>query len=172
MAISLGKRVHEALTKFISDEFGVSYTYFSMYILLKDMGLAGCAAWVLVRSQEKIVNTVELCDYICYRGAKVRFQPLPAPKQDWRAPLHIFEEMMRLEQKGASVLAVIYESAIADKDYPSQNFLLELIVKQTKREMSLIKILERLRRMQSTDIGVLTFDSELRQMALEKLTDS
>jgi ferritin len=139
-----------------------------MYILLKDMGLAGCATWMLAKSQGKTAQTVELCDYICYRGAKIRLQPIPAPKQDWRAPLHIFEEIIRLEQKSAASLATIYEAAVADKDYPSQHFLMQFISKQMKREMSITKILERLRRMQATDIGVLTFDRELQQMAAEE----
>ncbi|MDR1334926.1 MAG: hypothetical protein LBJ19_01465 [Holosporaceae bacterium] len=168
MATTLGKRVHETLAKFIADEFGTAYCYFSMYILLKDMGLAGCAIWLLAQSKERVTRTAELCDYLCYRGAKNRLQPLPSPKQDWRAPLHIFEEMMRLEQKSTTTLAAICESAIVDKDYSSQYFFMQLLDRQTAQELSITKTLERLRRMQATDIGVLTFDEELRRTASDE----
>jgi ferritin len=77
----------------------------------------------------------------------------------------------RIGVKNASVLAAIYKSVLADKDYPSQYFLMQFMDKQTKREISITKILEHLRRMQMTDIGVLTFDNELQHAVLEASFD-
>jgi ferritin len=167
MGIPLGKRVQESLNKQVSEEFGIAYTYLSMSSVFSDMGLNGGAKWTLKRSREKVSRAMLIYNYIFQRGVKVKFGQLPAPKQDWRAPLHILEEMLRIEQKSINNVATLYEFAVAEKDYPSQSFFMSIMDMQVSEEMLVVKLLERLRRMQTSDTGVLEFDHELEKLASE-----
>ena len=161
MATNIGKRVYEPLNKQITEEMIIAYTFLSMSGVLSDMGLNGCAQWTRSQFNKKIKRSQKIFDHIITRGAKVKLFPIAAPKHDWRAPLHIFEEVMRLEQRTTTSYAGMLDAAVAEKDYGTQNFLRWFIDEQVKNDAFATYLLDRLRKMQSTDLGVLMFDTEL-----------
>ncbi|MDR1982574.1 MAG: ferritin [Holosporaceae bacterium] len=164
MNVSLGKRVYEALNKQISEELSSAYLYMAMSSVFKEMGLNGCASWIMSRAGEKRQNAIKIFEHMHERGAKVKLLPIAAPKQDWRAPLHIFEELLRYEQRTTGVINSIYEFTVVEKDYQSQCFVSWFVNEQVGKEATASNLLNRLRKMQSTDLGVLIFDSELEKM--------
>ena len=139
MMTSLGKRTYEVLNKQITEELASSYLYMSMSAVLSDMGLEGCASWMMKQAEEEYQHAMRIFHHLLVRGVKVKLLPIPASKQEWRAPLHIFEEMQRHEQKVTSLIYAIYEAAVADKDYASmafiQWFIDDPIVHQTPRQL-------------------------------------
>ncbi|MCR5224844.1 MAG: ferritin [Alphaproteobacteria bacterium] len=161
MAISLGKRVAEILNRQITEEFSSSYLYMAMSAVLSDMGLEGCASWMMKQAEEEYRHGMKIFNHMLERGAKVKLLPIAASKQEWRAPLHIFEEMQRHEQKVTSLIHAIYEAAVADKDYSTMSFIQWFIDEQVEEESVATNLLDRLRKMQSSDLGVLMFDEEL-----------
>jgi ferritin len=161
MRVSLGKRVYEALNKQITEEFGSAYTYLSMSGVLNDMGLVGCSSWMKLQAKEECDHAIKMYNHLLERGAKVKLLPIPAPKQEWRAPLHIFEEVVRHEQKITALINGIYEVAIAEKDYPSQCFMTWFVNEQVEEEATAFELLDKLKKMQSTELGVMIFDAEL-----------
>ncbi|MDR0632463.1 MAG: ferritin [Holosporaceae bacterium] len=161
MGMSFGKRVYELLNKQISEEFGSSFLYMAMSAVLKDMGLDGCASWMMLQSKEKYQHAMKILEHIQERNAKVKLLPIAAPGQAWRAPLHIFEEMLRHEQKVSTLIDSIYELSVSEKDYVTQNFISCFVKEQSEKEAAVSNLLNRLRKMQSTDLGVIMFDTEL-----------
>ncbi|MDR1561190.1 MAG: ferritin [Holosporaceae bacterium] len=161
MGISFGKRVYEALNKQIAEEFGSAYVYMAMSSVFQDMGLDGCARWMMLQAKEEGKHALKIYNHMLERGAKVKLLPIPAPKQDWRAPLHIFEEMLRHEQKITAMITTIYEFAIAEKDYQTQSFITWFINEQIEEEATASRLLDRIRKMQSTELGVMLFDAEV-----------
>ncbi len=168
MSTSIGKRVYEALNKQITDEFILAYTYLSMSGVLSDMGLDGCAKWTRAQFDEKIARGMKVYEHIISRSAKIKLLAINAPKQDWRAPLHIFEEMMRLEQRMTTAIAAMMDAALADKDHASYSFLKGFIDEQVKKEFIVRSLLDKLKKMQSTELGVIMFDNEIAMSALVK----
>ena len=161
MSITIGKRTYDLLNKQITEEFTSEYLYLAMSAVLADMGLNGCASWMVHQANEERQHGIKIYNHILMRGAKVRLGPIPAPKQEWRAPLHIFEEVLRHEQKVTNLIHAIYEAAVADKDYQTMSFIQWFIDEQVDEEATATGLLDRLRKMQSTDLGVLMFDAEL-----------
>lgn len=161
MPSSIGKRVLEALSKQINDEMIIAYTFLSMVAVFSDMGLNGCSKWARVQYDGTTRRALKITDYILLRGAPVKLLPIPAPKRDWRAPLHMFEEVVRIEQRNSSNCTTLVETAVADKDYATQHFLMYFVNDQMKRDAFATYALDRIRKMQSTDVGVLLFDKEL-----------
>lgn len=163
MVASVGKRTYEALNKQVTEELASSYLYMSMSAVLSDMGLDGCASWMMKQSEEEYQHAMKIFHHLLDRGVKVKLLPIPASKQEWRAPLHIFEEMQRHEQKVTSLIYAIYEAAVADKDYATVSFIQWFIDEQVEEESIAADLLDRLRKMQGSDLGVLMFDNELAQ---------
>jgi ferritin len=167
MGIAIGKRIHEALNKQINEELIASYLFMAMSNVFEDMRLKGCAHWAHLQSREKYARAMQIYRHLMDRAVKIKFLPIPAPKQEWRAPLHIFEDIVRLEQKMSVSFYAFYEVSLAEKDYLSQPLLLQFIEKQRKAEMEAEGLLDRLRKMQGTDVGVLMFDENLAKLIRE-----
>jgi ferritin len=129
--------------------------------VLKDMGLIGCASWMMQQSKEEYIQALKIFTHIQERSAKVKLLPIAAPKQEWRAPIHIFEEMLRHEQKITVLINGIYEYSITEKDYQSLCFITEFVDGQIKKEAMISSLFEKLRKMQSTELGVIMFDTEI-----------
>ena len=161
MATNIGKRVFENLNKQVTDEMATAYTFLSMSGVFSDMGLNGCAKWARSQFEEKIERSLKIFDHILLRGAKIKFLPIPVLKHDWRAPLHIFEEVVRIEQRVTTAFAAIADISIAEKDHGTANFVKWFVDRQVEKEAFATYLLDRLRKMQSTDLGVLMFDKEL-----------
>lgn len=161
MVTDIGKRVYELLNKQISDGFQTAFTFLSMSGVFYDMGLNGCAKWTKKQFQEKNSQSLMIFDHILLRGGKVRLLPTQAMKQDWRAPLHIFEEIMRIEQRIATSMSAIVDLSIADKDHTTNTFMSPLIQRQAEKESKAAFLLDRLRKMQSTELGVIMFDADM-----------
>ena len=164
MATPIGKRVYDALNKEITEHLMSAYFFLGAAGILKDMGLPGCAKWAVNNYKEIRTTAMEMFQFLMRRKAKARFLPIPAPKQDWRAPLHIFEEASRQMQRATGSIYTIYEYTMAEKDYSSQIMFMKWIEAKTSLEMKTVNLLERLRKMQSTDMGVFSFDAEMDRM--------
>jgi ferritin len=161
MGVSLGKRVYEALNKQIYEELNSAYLYIAMSGVFREMGLDGCADWIMLWAKGKRRNAIKIFEHMCKRGVKIKLLAIAAPKQDWRAPLHIFEEVFRHEQRITGMINSIYEFTVVEKDYQSQCFVSWLVDEQVEKEAAVSGLLNKLRKMQSTDLGVLIFDADL-----------
>ncbi|GHU11632.1 ferritin [Alphaproteobacteria bacterium] len=161
MPLIFGKRVHDTLNKQIAEELVCSYTFLSMSNIFADMGLGGCSKWAAVQVKEHLERAMRIYNHMRSRNGKVKFLQIQPPKQDWRAPLHIFEEIVKIEQKVSSSITTLYEFAVGDKDYQSQTLLMWFVEDQMKREAFSEELLNRFRKMQSTDLGVFIFDEEM-----------
>lgn len=162
MSVTLGKRAFEAASKYMLKEFSASYNFLAMSCTFRDMGLVNCANWSLNESELNRQRAMNIFHHLESRGIRFKLSPLSVSRQDWRAPLHIFEEVYRQEQELSVLVSVIYESAIADKDYIMQQFVMKLFEIHRESELRSLNLLNKFRKMQSSDIGVFEFDNELK----------
>ncbi|MDR3187331.1 MAG: ferritin [Holosporaceae bacterium] len=161
MSATLGKRSGDLLNKQVNEELNSSYTYLAMSTIFKEMGLDGCSRWTMLQAKESSCNAMKVYDYLQLCGAKIKLLPLAAPKQEWRAPLHIFEELVRHQQRRNSLINSLYEVSVAEKDYQTQCFMAWFLEDQLKKESVALRLLDKLRKMQSSDLGVIMFDAEM-----------
>ena len=161
MATSMSKRALEVLNKQIIEEFQSALVYLSMSGVFAGMGLNGCMQWARLQSQNSNTSALKIFDYIVERGMKVKLAQMQAPRQDWRAPLHVFEEILRFEQKATAAIYAILDICVADQDHATSIFIQPFIQQQVKKEATATFLLDRLRKMQSTELGVIMFDEHL-----------
>ncbi|MDR1361621.1 MAG: hypothetical protein LBJ16_00200 [Holosporaceae bacterium] len=165
MVMSFGKRVYEVINKHIMDEFASAYSFLTMSAVLFEMGLRGCAKWMELQATNRADRAMIVYHHMQIRNGKIKLLPIPVTKQEWRAPLHIFEELLRLEQRLSASITAIYEFSVGDKDFQTQGLLTWFIQEQLKNESVAEELLGRLRKMQSTDLGVFMFDAEMAKRA-------
>ena len=163
MSTSIGKRSFEAIGRYMLREFSATYNFLSMSCTLRDMGLNNCADWCLQKSEESRLRAMEIYSYLVGRGLKFKMAAVPVSRQDWRAPLHVFEEINRQALEISGLITIIYEASIADKDYATQQFVATLFDKHQRSEQEAGALLNKLRIMQTSEIGVFQFDSEMRE---------
>ena len=161
MTISIAKHVYESLNRQITEELYSSYLYLSMSAALQDMGLEGCAHWMRIQAQEEKDHAMKIYDHILLRGHKVKLFAIDAPKHEWHSVLNIFEDMLEHEEKVTALIVKINEEAIAEKDYQTQNFIRWFVDEQVEEESEASRLLDRLKKMHSSELGVLMFDKEL-----------
>ena len=161
MSIALGKRSFESISKYMLKEFAVAYNCLAMSSTLRDMGLGNCADWVLVKSEDNRQRALRVLHHFEDRSVKFKLTPIPVSRQDWRAPLHVFEEIHRQEQELSGLISAAYESALIDKDYVAQRFVAGFLDEHVKSELTASTLLNKLRKMQSSDAEVFEFDREL-----------
>lgn len=161
MSIAIGKRSFESISRYMLREFSASYNFLSMSCTFKDMGLINCSNWSLEKYEENRLRAMNVFSYLMGRGIKFKLAAVPVSRQDWRAPLHIFEEIHRQAQELSGMIVTIYEAAVSDKDYATQHFVSTLFEKHQKSEIEAAGLLSKLRIMQSSEIGVFEFDDEM-----------
>jgi ferritin len=159
--MALGKKVGELLIKQVAEEYTSAYMYMGMAAVLKEMGLDGCASWMMRQAKEEAQHAMKVFNHLQDRGAKIKLLPINPPRGDWRAPLQIFDEMLKHEQRITAMITAIHESALAERDYASQNFISWFITEQVEEEATANALVNKLKKMQATDLGVIMFDDEL-----------
>ncbi|MDR1375813.1 MAG: ferritin [Holosporaceae bacterium] len=161
MSVILGKRSCDLLNKQINEELNFSYTYLAMSAVFKEMGLDGCSSWMMLQVEDSYQKAMKIYDHLQKCNVKIKLLPLAAPKQEWRAPLHILEELVRSQQRMTSLIHAIYEASVAEKDCQTQCFIARFVNDQAQKENIALRLLDKLRKMQSSDLGVIMFDAEM-----------
>ena len=161
IATSVGKRVFETLNKQINDEFQAALMFLAMSGVFSNMRLNGCAKWAKDQFSYRNASGLVIFDHVTARGMRVKILQAHPPRQDWSAPIHVFEEILRFEQKTTVTMVDIADICVADKDRVSAILMNSVIQDQIKKETTAAFLLDRLHKMQSTELGVIMFDSDL-----------
>ncbi|MBQ3564825.1 MAG: hypothetical protein IJA14_01595 [Alphaproteobacteria bacterium] len=164
----MGKRSIEAMGKYMAEHFVTSYACVAMAYVLNDMGLPGCGEWFSQLAESSRKRAMDLLNYFAIRRVKIKLPPIPATKQDWRAPLHILEEMERRQRQLSGLVALLQESSLADKDYVTNQFVFRFLREEMEQEYIITTTINRFRKMQTSDMGILQFDNELLQKTEKK----
>lgn len=157
----LNKKISELLNKQINEEYYSSYLYMSMSCYLMSIGLEGCAHWMRKQASEEYSHAMKICEYLHQRGASVKLLAIDAPKHAWESPVQVFDETVMHEKKVTSLINNIYECAISEKEYQVQCFMTWFVTEQVEEEATAMSLLEKLKRLQSSNIGLMLFDAEL-----------
>ena len=112
---------------------------------------------------EEMIHSFKFYSYIHSRGAKVILQAIEAPPETYDSPLAAFEKSLEHEKKITGDIHKLYALATEEKDYPSLSFLQWFIDEQVEEEEHVGGVVEDVRRVMSSDHGLLMLDRELGQ---------
>lgn len=159
--MALTEKMEAALNDQINCEVSASLAYLQMAVHLEWDGRPGMASWMKHQSEEEAEHAEMFIDFLLERGGRVEIGALAAPTSKFDNPTHVFEEALRHEQRVSGRIRDLYRLAIELDDLDSLPFLQGFITEQIEEEASVGGILDRMRRLEGSEVGLALIDHEL-----------
>lgn len=159
--MELSKIMEKAINKQIQAEYYSSYMYLAMAAYCDSVNMPGYAHWMREQAEEELEHALKFYDYIVERGGRVVLQAIEQPPVEYDSLLAVAEETYVHEQKVTSLIHALYEAALAEKDYASQNFLQWYIKEQVEEEDNARTIVDQFKMIGNHPNGLFMLDRQL-----------
>lgn len=157
----LSKTMQDAMNEQIKNELYSGYLYLAMSAYAEAANLPGFAHWMRVQAKEEQGHAMKFYKYIVERGGRVVLHAIDQPPTEFKSPLALFEETLAHEQKVTALIHNLYALATKENDYASQSFLKWFIDEQVEEEAHATAILEQLKMVADSKMGLLMMDRQL-----------
>jgi ferritin len=157
----MNKTMQDAINEQINKELYSSYLYLSMAAYFEDKNLPGFAHWMRVQETEEREHAMKFYDFIVERGGRVMLKAIGAPKTEWKSTLEVAEEVAAHEAVVTASIYALYETALKEKDYPTQVMLQWFISEQVEEEKNAAEIVASLKLIEDHGTAVLMLDHNL-----------
>lgn len=159
--MEIGKKMEGALNKQINAELYSAYLYLGMSAYCETLNLKGFAHWLRIQAKEEAGHAMRIYDHVVDRNGCVTLAAIDKPPAGWKNPLEIFEETYRHEKKVTGLINGLYKLAKDEDEWATEVFLQWFINEQVEEEASANEILQRLKMMGDSKIGLLKVDHKL-----------
>ena len=158
----LNERMEKEINKQINAELYSSYLYLSMAAYFERFNLKGFSNWLRVQAQEEIVHAIKFFNYICEVGARINLTSISTPPNEWKSPLHVFEEAFSHEVMVTSLINNLVNIAVEEKDHRTNNFLQWYVNEQVEEESSTNNVVQQLKMIgDNSGGGLFLLDKEM-----------
>jgi ferritin len=129
----------------INKELYSGYLYMSMAAHFAQANLGGFSHWMKIQAKEELDHAMKFFDFLNELGVKAELQAIAQPDAKFGSPVKVFEQVLEHEIFVTTRIHLLYEIAVAEKDYPAQVFLQWFINEQVEEEKHATEILETLK---------------------------
>ena len=157
----ISKIMQDAINDQIQKELYSSYLYLSMSAYFADKNLSGFAHWMRVQEAEEREHAMKLYDFLLERGGRANLKAIDAPKTEWTSTLEVAEEVAAHEAKVTASIYALYETALKEKDYPTQIMLQWFISEQVEEEKNAAEIVANLKLIEKGGTAIYVLDHQL-----------
>ncbi|MDH6304183.1 ferritin [Parabacteroides sp. PF5-5] len=141
--MNLTKKLSDAFNEQIKAEMESSNLYLQMAVYFKDLGLSGCAHWMMKQTGEETEHAHKLIDYSVMRGGTVTIGTIDAVPNKWDSPEAVFEQVYKHECYVSELIDKLMDIAIAENDKATQDFLWWFVREQVEEEDTAKSILDK-----------------------------
>lgn len=145
----------------IAAEMWSANLYMSMAYFMSSKGLDGMASWLKKQAQEETEHAYRFADYLAARGGVIKIDKIDVVPQGWGSAKEVFEHVYKHECHVSKLVDSLYEVAVAEKDYASQDFLMSFVREQVEEEATALGIAEKIKMAGDNDSAMLLIDSKL-----------
>lgn len=157
----LSDTIESALNDQIANEFQAAYQYLAMAAYFTRENLDGFAHWMAKQREEEVAHGMKIFDFVHDRDGKVALRALEKPTVDFDSPLDAFRHAYDHEKNVTKRIHELFETAVEEKDYPTQTLLQWFITEQVEEEATALKYVEQLERVGDSGTGLLMLDREM-----------
>ena len=157
----LKANVQEALNNQINGEIASTYLYLSMTAYFESKNFHGLAKWMEVQAREEWGHAMKIFGHVSARGGRVILKQIDAPPSEWKSVLDVFEHTLAHELKVTEKIHAIVKLATSECDYATLAFLQWFVTEQVEEETQSTAIVEKLRLMGESHVGLFMLDGEL-----------
>jgi ferritin len=154
----ISKTIQDAINDQIKAEFYSSYLYLSMAAYCESINFKGFAKWFRKQAEEEKGHAYRFYNYIIDRGGRVILQGLDTPPADFKSIMDIYQKSLDHEREVTRRINRIYEMAVNEKDFATQEHLNWFVKEQVEEEASVTEILEQVRLVEGKPGSLLYID--------------
>jgi ferritin len=162
------------LEKLLNTQFNLevfsAYTYLAMAAYMDQRSLDGFSHWMKLQAEEELMHAQKVYDYLTDMGARVVFDPIERPAQDFESVLDVFETALAHEKRLAKELNEISSAASEERDNTSVTFLNWFLSEQVEEVSQTTTICDKLALVGEDGQGLLMLNNELRDRKREDLS--
>jgi ferritin len=142
----ISKKVNDAINQQIGNEFGASLQYVSIATYLSEEGLIELSSFFYKQADEEREHAMRFVKFVVDSGARLKIPAIPAPRSSFKHVLESLELSLSWEREVTAQITSLYELAVKESDYVTQNFL-NWFLKEQLEEVStmdtLVKVAQR-----------------------------
>lgn len=153
-------RVAKGLNDQLNQELAASYSYLAMSAHLESTVFGGFANWMRLQAEEEREHAMKIYRYLADRGGRIALHALDQPKEDYESIEELFETALALERRTTSRINQLYETAAAEKDYTTLEFLGWFLSEQVEEEKAAENMVERIKLADGQSNSLIRLDYE------------
>ncbi len=145
----------------IRNEFYSAHLYLAFSIQLDQLGLKGCAHWMLQQYHEELSHGLIFIDFLKKRGVAAEILDIEKPVVSAKEAYEFFEDSLKHEQLVTASINNLMTLAKNADDYAAQDFLYGFVREQVEEEDTLNEIIGELKWAQDSPSSLLRINKEL-----------
>ena len=157
----LEQKMENALNQQVNAELWSAYLYLSMSYDMDNKGYEGISSWFASQAKEEFEHAARFMKFIGEMDGKVKLMPIGEVRQEWNSPTDAFEDTLKHEKIVTDKIYKLMDISIELKDYATQNMLKWFVDEQVEEEDTARKILDKLKKIESSSAGLYALDKEL-----------
>jgi ferritin len=130
----------------INYELAAAHAYTALAIWCDEANYNGFAGFFKKQAGEERDHADKLVAHLIDRGARPDLGSLPAPKGGFESLMDVAKQAQAMEQANTVGIHLVYEAAVATKDYPAQVLLQWFISEQVEEEAWTDEMVDRVAR--------------------------
>ena len=168
----VSKKLETAINNQINAELWSAYLYLSMSAHFSNKGLPGFANWFMVQFHEEQDHALKFMNYLIAKGNKVELQPIKEVDTSWETVISAFEVTLNHERVVTALINDLVSIARSENDYATENMLQWYVNEQVEEEESAQTMIDALKLIGESGLGIYTMDKELAQRKYTSLNTS
>jgi ferritin len=138
----ISDKIQKAINDQINAEFDSFYIYLAMAAFCESMNFKGFGVWFKKQAEEERGHAHKLYEYLTDRGGRVVLKGLETPPLEYGSVMGAFQKALEHERLITGRINSIYDLAVAEKDYATQEHLNWFVKEQVEEEASALEMLE------------------------------
>jgi ferritin len=141
----ISEKIQNSINDQIKAEFDSFYLYLSMAAYCESLNYKGYASWFRKQANEEEQHAMKFFEYLVDRGGRVNLKGLDTPTVDFGSMQEVFKQTLDHERIVTGRINKIYELAVTEKDFATQEMLNWFVKEQVEEEASASVMLEQIK---------------------------
>ncbi|MFN8177184.1 MAG: ferritin [bacterium] len=153
--MKLSAKLTESVNAQIGREFFASIQYVAMAAWFEEQGLPGFAKYFYKQATEENEHALKFVRYVAEVDAQVAIPAIPEPRRGWSTVQDVLRAYLEAEEDVTRRIWAIAETAQAEKDLSTLEFVQWFVAEQREEESSARSLLDRAKRLGEERVALL-----------------
>jgi len=130
----ISENLVEELNRQFNLELAAAHSYLALSVWCDVNNLKGFGKYFIKQATEERGHAERIIKHLTDRGLVAEVAEVPQPKQEFKTLLEVAQQAQAQEHSNTQGINMVYEAALATKDYPAQVLMHWFIKEQVEEE--------------------------------------